>query len=319
MFMTESGDLFYIRRSGTEQDVENSRKSVSAGDALVSPVGLPIHMSHGDYFCEAAWWTDWSHCGDLQTDTDCTMLALEAAELENVVSRIRGSQIGVRAASYGLAFVAHLNKLSETDSLSDVVDFHMTFSDSNSQVEKDGHLLFLSHCKKDAGTEATLMHEGIVQMIEEEPAHPGNSFSSPAFIDSEDLIDLSNLKKSVIASHNLVLLLSPELLYRPWCLVEIVTALQNGVTIVPVEIQRPGLSFRYPDESFYEAYGRGEGLTEGAVQLLKEEGIALEDLTMYIRQVFLKIALPYSPHKSGHIRQAELAVILSRCVLSREE
>ena len=38
-----------------------------------------------------------------------------------------------------------------------------------------------------------------------------------------------------------VLLLTPGLLSRPWCLLEIVTAIDSGVVIVPVEVQRPGI------------------------------------------------------------------------------
>merc|ERR1712048_130750 len=109
------------------------------------------------------------------------------------------------------------------------------------------------------------------------------------------------LKDHIRNSHNLVILLTPGILSRPWCLIEIVTALRCNVNLVPVEIQRPGLTFQYPSDQFYQALTRGETLTDEAIGLLKEEGIELEELATCIHQVFLKIALPFSPHKSAAV------------------
>ena len=59
------------------------------------------------------------------------------------------------------------------------------------------------------------------------------------FIDVEDLpiIDLESLIKAVRSTDVLVLLLTKDVMTRPWCLVEIYTALTHGVPIVPVELE----------------------------------------------------------------------------------
>jgi len=53
--------------------------------------------------------------------------------------------------------------------------------------------------------------------------------------------------------------------------------------------------------------------------LLEREGVSLEDLEQALRHVFLKIAQPFSPHKSKNIRQAELQDILKRCCDEHED
>ena len=66
-------------------------------------------------------------------------------------------------------------------------------------------------------------------MIQADLLNPAHDFRSPVFLDSEDLVDLLTLKEHVQNSHNLMLLLTNNVLLRPWCLVEIVTALGNDV------------------------------------------------------------------------------------------
>merc|ERR1712032_132360 len=138
-------------------------------------------------------------------------------------------------------------------------------------------------------------------------------FTAPVFIDSLDLSDLGMLRQHVIKSKYFVFLLTPTVLMRPWCLVELVTAVENEVEIVLVEIQRPGSCFSYPDDEFYTNLASGRVLTPSAMQFLAAENIRLVGVERALRQAFQKIALPFSPHKSPSIRQAELSDILKRC------
>jgi len=181
----------------------------------------------------------------------------------------------------------------------------------------DNYLVFISHYKVEAGTEATLMQNDILQLIAEDPGLPGHDLSSPVFLDTEDLRDLGLLKEHVKRSHNLLLLLTNGVLKRPWVLLELVTAVKNDVTVLPVEIQRPDLKFTYPDDDYYKRLLNGQELDDSATQLLKEEGVELEDLCSSLRQVFKRIALPFSPHKTATIRKAELQDILKRCRIKR--
>ena len=138
---------------------------------------------------------------------------------------------------------------------------------------------------------------------------------APVFLDSENLTDLRGLEQHVVNTLNLVLLLTPGVLSRPWCLVEIVTAIRNGINIVPVDIQRPGLRFEFPkDDGFYKQ--QLQMLSALDVDMIQAEGIEIGELDAAMRHVFKQIALPFSPHKSKGVRDAELADVLKRCSLA---
>lgn len=182
------------------------------------------------------------------------------------------------------------------------------------QSRNDTHLIFISHYKVDAGTEAALMQKDLERLIQEDPASPGHDLKSPIFLDTEDLSDLNQLQGHVRKSHNLVLLLSTGVLTRPWVLIEIVTALKAGVRVVPVEVQRPGMSFEYPNEDYFKRVRNGKELNEQCESMLLEKGgINLRELEQALRQVFARIAVPFSPHKSANIRAAELSDLLANC------
>jgi len=175
----------------------------------------------------------------------------------------------------------------------------------------DNHIIFLSHYKYEAGTEATLMQKELKELIHEDAAR--DSLHHYVFLDTEDLQDLEDLQMHVRQSHNLVLLLTPGVLTRPWVLVEISTATRAGVHIVPVEIQLKGRPFNYPDAKFFERLGSGDLLENEARKLFESLDIKLSELAWSVQQVFKHIAVPYSPHRPDNIRQAELKDILKHC------
>ena len=73
------------------------------------------------------------------------------------------------------------------------------------------------------------------------------------FLDSDDLRDLRQLLVSVQNSDVLVILQSSDILLRPWCLLEMVAAIDAGVPIVAINVQgkvsvssfRPSLSYAF--------------------------------------------------------------------------
>jgi len=155
------------------------------------------------------------------------------------------------------------------------------------------------------------MQKDLEQLILADPdCNLGNN-SNHVFLDSEDLQDLADLRMHVQKSHNLVLLLTPCVLSRPWVLVEIVTAIRSNV--VPVEIQRKGRSFVFPDDQYFKRVCKGTEITESAMKLLEEQNIDLQNLSECLQQVFKRIAVPFSPQKSHSIRQAELKDLLRHC------
>merc|ERR1711939_1203541 len=96
--------------------------------------------------------------------------------------------------------------------LSDLMIFELDFTRIADvpEIFEDQHLLFLSHFKQEAGTEATLLEESLSKLVGEDDMHPASHLTRPCFLDSSDLTDLRVLRDKVICSHNLVVLLTPN-------------------------------------------------------------------------------------------------------------
>jgi hypothetical protein len=99
------------------------------------------------------------------------------------------------------------------------------------QVRKK-YAAFLSHYKSEAGTEAALMHGKLVE------AMSGLS-EEDVFLDSNNLQNLNDLVKDVIDSDVVILMLTKDVLSRPYCLLELYTAVDNAVPIIIVQIEGP--------------------------------------------------------------------------------
>jgi len=179
------------------------------------------------------------------------------------------------------------------------------------QKVHDHHLMFLSHYKVEAGTEAALIRAELEHIMSLDPASPARHFDVPVFLDSEDLVDLAALRERVNRSHNIVLLLTEGVLLRPWVLVELVTAVQLGAQVLLVEVSKPGNVFSFPDEDFFSKLLKGDLLKEKDMAVLQDCGVRLTEVESALRKVFKRIAVPYSPHRQQSIRHAELRTLLA--------
>jgi len=179
------------------------------------------------------------------------------------------------------------------------------------------HHCFLSHYKLEAGTEAALMRSELEALILD--ADQDVDCEVPVFLDSEDLKNLSEIQERVRRSQNVVLLLTSGVLTRPWVMVELVTAKVAGVPIVPVEVSKKGCEFEPPDEVFYESLKNGSMLDNKALKVLSDLGIEIHEIEEVIRTTFKRIAVPFSPHRSGCIRRAELVELMKQCDLRTRE
>jgi len=269
-----------------------------------------IIVQVGEYLSEPVLWSQWHHCGELASvDTSC-LLDVNAEVFGNVIAQHMSACVIM--TRYAQHFLYHLNQATL---LTDLNHFEISLGDLRNNLfytAEEDHFLFISHFKEEAGTEATLMWDGLEALINADPGLTGHEYQHPVFIDSEDLDDLSRLLEPVKGSVCVVLLLTPRVLSRPWCLIELVTAANYGVRIVPVEVQRPGIQYAYPDAAFYQKLLDGSVIAKGGQALLERHHISLEQVVDVLEQVFLKIALPFSPHKSGNVRQAELMDIIRR-------
>ena len=93
---------------------------------------------------------------------------------------------------------------------------------------------FLSHCKADAAMEARYLQGEMERGVKD-----GRSI----FLDSDDLRDLTQLQQHVRDSDVLVLLQSANVLSRPYCVLELVTAIEAGVPVLGVTLSSSGYIF----------------------------------------------------------------------------
>jgi len=186
------------------------------------------------------------------------------------------------------------------------------------EVSRLHHLVFLSHYKVEAGTEAALMRHELEQAIEEDPGSLGHNFDEPVFLDSENLTNLGELETKVRTSHNVAILLTNGILTRPWCLFEILSARKHGTRVLLVNVSKPGNEFVYPDEDFYERLSSGNALDEPSREMIEKHGYDLADVENALRAVFRQIAIGFSPHKSKDIRRAEINAVLRQCRLKTQ-
>lgn len=180
------------------------------------------------------------------------------------------------------------------------------------------HFCFLSHYKLEAGTEAALMRNELAQLIQEDAGNPAGRFEVPVFLDSENLYNLEDLLEKVRLSHNVLLLLTKNILLRPWVLLELVTAWRSGISVQLVYVQkgREDPKFTFPDEAFYERVRNNQHLDAASQEMLSTAGITPKELEEALRYVFKNIAVEYSPHSAQNIRQAQLKDVLKRCTWS---
>merc|ERR1712023_551083 len=85
---------------------------------------------------------------------------------------------------------------------------------------------FLSHYKMEAASDARYMHDMLRKMLK-----------TPVFLDSSSLSDLRNLiTEGVHKSDTLVLLATPGVFSRPWCLIELLETARKKIPVIIVEM-----------------------------------------------------------------------------------
>eukprot|EP00811_Abedinium_folium_P037335 NODE_995_length_2660_cov_6.249507.p1 GENE.NODE_995_length_2660_cov_6.249507~~NODE_995_length_2660_cov_6.249507.p1 ORF type:complete len:530 (-),score=128.18 NODE_995_length_2660_cov_6.249507:530-2119(-) len=229
MFLMASGVMWYDWCSHPIQPkpnrVKNNRRlrCVSVEDFASHPAWAQerVEVMKGQAVSEAVMWTKWEHVGELTVISDCRLLTLEPDTAAHVMSSFE-TNIGACALAYARRFIRHLN--DKGAKITDVPDFAMNITeddfDCSSGCMFEDHLVFLSHFKQEAGTEATLMKEALERMIKQGPAfEEARNLEVAIFLDSDNLEDLSTLRAHVTKSSNLIVLLTPNMLSRPWCLV----------------------------------------------------------------------------------------------------
>ena len=205
----------------------------------------------------------------------------------------------------------------------------------------DGHYTtFISHSKADGGAVAQTLHtkfnECLLTGTTRLKCLKMPSPRGPNFIDTVELdkITTQTLVEAVENSKVLVLLLTKQVLTRPWCLLEIHCAIENGVPIVPVLIVHQSDTYSYGGAAHYlknltvkafdEDYMReqfGVSAWSNGMWDEIERSCQTKDgkpLTLQRVQQVLSVNLPplaaeeYKPNANPKIIDSQVEVILGR-------
>lgn len=144
---------------------------------------------------------------------------------------------------------------------------------------------FMSHAKAEAAMEARF-----VQMQMEDRQAEGQMGSKlPIFLDSDDLKNLDELEAHVRASEVLVLCQTEKVLTRPWCLLELVTALDAGVPIVGLTLQGKGYDFAEAEHYLANIDTKLDNITPGGSKLLESKGVNMQEAAHKLSNAIPKI------------------------------
>merc|ERR1719271_859124 len=290
----------------------NSAASRNSMERFFSDSGIDF-LEKGDIVSEAALWTTWEHQGVLVCTDEALVMSMDSNIFAEEITRHK------RATAHAARYARHFCwRLCRADFVTDLVGFDLPMAALDVELYVGGlydHYAFISHYKMEAGSEAAMMRTEMERIIRKDHRNEAGDLRSPIFVDSEDLADLSTLSNHVTGSLSLIVLLTPGLLSRPYCLLEIICAKRAGRPYVPVQIVRPGISQYIPDEEFYQRLHRGEIIGAEGCRILEDNGSTLQETEDAIRSVFKMIALPYSPQKSEAVRKAEIEDILKRCMV----
>ena len=102
---------------------------------------------------------------------------------------------------------------------------------------------FLTHHKRDAAAIAGALRNDVCAKLDLDPSY--------IFLDSENLRDLRGLRDAVRSTLVLVVLLTKDVFTRPWCLVEIYTAIETQIPIISVNIEGQGNAFNFQETQAY--------------------------------------------------------------------
>ena len=125
---------------------------------------------------------------------------------------------------------------------------------------------FVSHCKVDAAMEARFLQMELEAKL-----------GRPCFLDSDDLRDLTELQQQVRNSDTLIFVQSPSVLERPHCILELVTACENGMPIVGVKLEGSAYDFAHAATFLTHLETTLEQANPGAGKMLEALGVDLTD------------------------------------------
>ena len=171
-------------------------------------------------------------------------------------------------------------------------------------------LCFISHHRGDAKGEARTLHTELSKGL--------NIDKKLIFIDVDALQDLDQLlRKHVGMTRVLVLLQTRDVLFRPFVLAEIYTALLDGISILTVNIANGGYDFNKASNLLgaTDFPRRLENANPGAVGALERQGIDVAQMGSVLNdRIPNLVSLPFDMTWPEEIREAGVKLIGTRVV-----
>ena len=166
-------------------------------------------------------------------------------------------------------------------------------------VEKK-YALFLSHFKTEAAAEARVLKLELVNKLRTKP--------DEVFLDADNLSDLRDLLSDVAQSDAIVLLYTQGLLTRPWCLLELDTAVKNKVPIILLRIANAFAGDASQIATILDDLpAHLLKINPGAEDTLKEFNTDANAVANTIREALVNTTpLTFDPHQSSAVMQAQI-------------
>ena len=128
--------------------------------------------------------------------------------------------------------------------------------------EQAQYSIFISHFRDEAGTDARLLYTLLNQQ---------KAVKRPVFLDATDADDIKKiLNVGVVNSDVLLLVQTKNVLTRPWCLLELYTAVRNNVPVLPLVVEGGGYDFHQARMLLGRLETALEEANPGATQTLRE-------------------------------------------------
>jgi hypothetical protein len=160
---------------------------------------------------------------------------------------------------------------------------------------------FLSHHKDSCAMEARFLKTELQGLIQKE-----------CFLDSDNLRDLRHLLGSVRDSDVLVIVQSAEILTRPWCLLEMVAAVDAGVPMIAISVSGKGYNFADAAKLLTHLDTELDAINPGACDLLRQNGVEPLDAAFKLSTAVPNmISLPFDSGASSNAIQAALLDIVA--------
>ena len=179
---------------------------------------------------------------------------------------------------------------------------------------KEGEIIaFLSHMKVEAGAQARLLkNEGERYLMN----HEGSFKGSRLFLDSDNLSDLRKLMDDVKKMKVMIVLLSKSYLTRPWCLVELYTAIKHNIPLVTVNIIGGGYDFDKGKEFLQSMTPETlDKANNGASKILQDIDIDVTEMGKVILSVLPNIiAQEFNANANTKIITTQVEVIIDKVI-----